>query len=290
MKIKHAILLGAMSSLLLTGFASNALAHGGKPMHFMDKDMGISVGHEAGLAEGHGLHEFKMLRKLDLTEAQELRIKTIMQDARAQAKNADAARIQSFDLETMDAEQLNALQNQQRERREQIFKVRYDVHQTLTPEQREQLAAWQSKREDKRARYAHKSDEKALPRVFEKLDLSDEQIAQITPLHEQIQANRQASKVLRDSFREQERTLLAKDQLDIATWQQYADDYYAAMRPFHSADLNYKQQIDALLTDTQKAQLADMRDNMKSRMKDKMKERDGKHRDGKHKEERWQRS
>lgn len=148
MKVTKIILL--LSMIATTGLSGMALAH----QHNAD-------GKHQQHAPHTQLHAMqRMLGSLDLTDSQQAQIKQLTQQYRAQQKalpRDSAVRLQLQQLIAADnfdeVAAVSLLEQQQQkelERRLAGLKLQHEIHQLLTPQQRQQLADKQQKRQQKR--------------------------------------------------------------------------------------------------------------------------------------------
>lgn len=152
MKVTKIILL--LSMIATTGLSGMALAH----QHNAD---GKHQQHHMAHTQLHAMQ--RMLGSLDLTDSQQAQIKQLTQQHRAQQKalpRDSALRQQLQQLIAADnfdeVAAVSLLEQQQQkelERRLAGLKLQYEIHQLLTPQQRQQLAdkqqKWQQKRQQR---------------------------------------------------------------------------------------------------------------------------------------------
>lgn len=217
-----------------------------------------------------GMEIGKSLRGISLTKAQKTEIEALVDAFKNSHERPEKPEKPSATalLHTSEADirtQVEANMASQQPQRAALAQLSNAIYALLSDDQKSMLAERDVKHEKMRADKPDRRDSKhqGLQPAFKGIGLTDEQQTAIMALNEEFRANVTQHKLTMDAYREKEQALVQSSNFSVAAWEALHVSYQDAMIDAAVEKLTHMQELLALLTDAQIAQLEQRRDNEK---------------------------
>lgn len=161
MKRRQFIIAAVLAGALIAGFASQALAHGGKGQRGFSIDKRVE----------------KMTQKLDLTDEQASQVRSILE-----GKKEAFTKIREQNLER---DQKRAQMHELRQ------STRQEIARVLNDEQKAKMKKFKKRRHHKRGQRGGPLSEKRIDKMAKHLELNDDQVAKIKSIADDARAERE---------------------------------------------------------------------------------------------------